>query len=336
MMKKNNILLLLIFSILLPIDAWSEEVNLYSARKEHLIKPLIELFEKETGITVNLVTAKAAQLHERILREGNNSPADVLLTTDAGNLWKASNVNFFQKINSNILLEKINQKYRDPQNRWFGLSLRARVIVYSLDRVSPNELKGYIYLADPRFKKRLLIRSSSNIYNQSLIAHMIAKYGEKTTEKWAKNLVNNFARDPAGGDRDQIKAVAAGDGDIAIVNSYYIVKMLDSDKKDLFKNLGIYFPSDKDMGVHVTISGAGLLKNAPNSINGSRLIEFLVSDKAQRLYAFTNYEYPVVKNIEVSKNLKYLGNFKEDTIDTSEYGRLANKAIKLADRVGWK
>jgi iron(III) transport system substrate-binding protein len=335
-MKKLNILFVVILSLFFFTQAWSDEVNLYSARKEHLIKPLINIFEKETGIKVNLVTAKAAQLHERILREGKNSPADVLLTTDAGNLWKASKQSLFQKINSDYLTGRIDSKYRDPDNKWFGLSLRARIIVYSLDRVDQNELRGYKYLSDPRFKSRILIRSSSNIYNQSLIAHMIAKYGEEVAEEWAEKLVNNFARSPAGGDRDQIKAIAAGEGDIAIVNSYYIIQMLNSDKKNIFNNLGIYFPRDKEMGVHINISGAGLLQNAPNHKNGKKLINFLLSDKAQKIYSFNNFEYPVVKNIEIPKLLKYLGNFKEDDIDTSEYGRLSKRAIKLADRVGWQ
>ena len=335
-MKKLNILFVVILSLFFFTQAWSDEVNLYSARKEHLIKPLINIFEKETGIKVNLVTAKAAQLYERIVREGKNSPADVLLTTDAGNLWKASKQSLFQKINSDYLTVRIDSKYRDPDNKWFGLSLRARIIVYSLDRVDQNELRGYKYLSDPRFKNRILIRSSSNIYNQSLIAHMIAKYGEEVAEEWAEKLVNNFARSPAGGDRDQIKAIAAGEGDIAIVNSYYIIQILNSDKKKIFNNLGIYFPRDKEMGVHINISGAGLLQNAPNHKNGKQLINFLLSDKAQKIYSFNNFEYPVVKNIEIPKLLKYLGNFKEDDIDTSEYGRLSKRAIKLADRVGWQ
>ena len=335
-MKKLNILFVVILSLFFFTQAWSDEVNLYSARKEHLIKPLINIFEKETGIKVNLVTAKAAQLYERIVREGKNSPADVLLTTDAGNLWKASEQGLFQKINSDYLISRIDSRYRDPENKWFGLSLRARIIVYSLDRVDQNELRGYKYLSDPRFKNRILIRSSSNIYNQSLIAHMIAKYGEEVAEEWAEKLVNNFARSPAGGDRDQIKAIAAGEGDIAIVNSYYIIQMLNSDKKKIFNNLGIYFPRDKEMGVHINISGAGLLQNAPNHKNGKQLINFLLSDKAQKIYSFNNFEYPVVKNIEIPKLLKYLGNFKEDDIDTSEYGRLSKRAIKLADRVGWQ
>ena len=335
-MKKLNFLFVVILSLFFFTKGWSDEVNLYSARKEHLIKPLINIFEKETGIKVNLVTAKAAQLYERIVREGKNSPADVLLTTDAGNLWKASKQGLFQKINSDYLTSRIDSKYRDPENKWFGLSLRARIIVYSLDRVDQNELRGYKYLSDPRFKNRILIRSSSNIYNQSLIAHMIAKYGEEVAEEWAEKLVNNFARSPAGGDRDQIKAIAAGEGDIAIVNSYYIIQMLNSDKKKIFNNLGIYFPRDKEMGVHINISGAGLLQNAPNHKNGKQLINFLLSDKAQKIYSFNNFEYPVVKNIEIPKLLKYLGNFKEDDIDTSEYGRLSKRAIKLADRVGWQ
>ena len=335
-MKQMNILMIFILFFFTTVKCWSEEVNLYSARKEHLIKPLMVLFEKETGIKVNIVTAKASQLHQRILREGNKSPADVMLTSDAGNLWKASKEQFFQPINSEILNTRIQSKYKDINNLWFGLSLRARIIVYSLDRVNENELVGYKFLSDPIFNNRILIRSSSNIYNQSLIAHMIAKYGEENTEFWAKGLVNNLARDPAGGDRDQIKAIAAGIGDLAIVNSYYIVKMLNSDNRVLFDSLGIYFPKDDDMGTHFNISGAGLLLNAPNPDNGKKLIEFLVSDKAQKIYAYTNFEYPVVNTIEVPNELKSLGSFEADSTNVYEYGRLSYKAIRLADRVGWK
>ena len=314
----------------------ADEINLYSARKEHLIRPLTDSFTEHTGIKVNIITAKAAQLHQRIMREGDNSKADVLLIVDAGNLWKASNDNLLQEINSDLLNARIKPKYKDPDNKWFGLSLRARIFVYSLDRVSKNELKGYKFLSNPIFKNRILIRSSSNVYNQSLIAHMIAKYGEGDIELWAKDLVNNFARDPAGGDRDQIKAIAAGIGDIAVVNSYYIINMLNSDDKGIFDSLGIYFPNDEDMGTHFNISGAGLLINAPNPDNGKKLIEFLASDQGQEIYSNINFEYPVVDYIEIPDVLKKLGSFKEDSINIYEYGRLSFKAIKLADRVCWK
>ena len=330
--KIITLLLLLTFTF----KAISEEVNLYSARKEHLIKPLTDKFTKKTGIKVNIITAKAPQLHQRIMREGKNSQADVLLTTDAGNLWKASNENLFQEINSNFLINRVPKKFRDINNEWFGLSLRARIIVYSLDRVSLDELRGYRYLSDPVFKNRILIRSSSNIYNQSLIAHMISKYGVDATEVWALGLVKNFSREPAGGDRDQIKGVAAGEGDIAVVNSYYIAKILNSDNKSLFDKLGIYFPSDETMGVHLNISGAGVLKHSPNSVNAIKFIEFLVSDEAQLIYANTNYEYPVVSEMEISYLLQSFGKYIEDNVLISEYGRLGSEAIKLADRVGWK
>tara|TARA_B100000686_G_scaffold355182_1_gene470752 strand:+ start:4122 stop:5300 length:1179 start_codon:yes stop_codon:yes gene_type:complete len=323
-------------SLFESFKADANEINLYSARKEHLIKPLTDSFTESTGIKVNIITAKAAQLHQRIVREGDSSKADVLLTVDAGNLWKASNDNLLQEINSNFLNSRIKSKYKDPNNKWFGLSLRARIIVYSTDRVKKNELIGYKYLANPIFKNRILIRSSSNIYNQSLIAHMISKYGINEAEKWAAGMVNNFARNPAGGDRDQIKAVAAGEGDIAVVNSYYIAKMLNSDNKDLFNSLSIYFPSDDDMGTHLNISGAALLKNAPNAENAIKFIEFLVSDKAQSIYSNSNFEYPVVENIEISDILQSFGIYTEDNILTSEYGKLGAEAIKIADRVGWK
>ena len=312
-----------------------DELNLYSARKEHLIKPLIELFEKETNIKVNLVTAKAAQLHQRILTESNNSIADVLLTTDAGNLWKADKANFFQSVNSEILNNRIDKKYRDENNKWWGLSLRARIFVYNTKTVKKDELKGYKFLSDPIFKSRILIRSSGNIYNQSLIAHMIEKYGMNSTEIWAKGLVNNFARDPAGGDRDQIKAVAAGVGDIAIVNSYYFAKLISSEKKDNFRNLKVHFPKDEIMGTHLNISGAGVMKNAPNLNSAIRFIEFLSSDKAQKIYSYINYEYPVVNSVGIPDSLKKWGIFYEDNVFSSAYGRHGRLAIQIADRVGW-
>ena len=314
----------------------ANEINLYSARKEHLIKPLTDNFTKSTGIKVNIITAKAAQLHQRLVREGSSSEADVLLTLDAGYLWKASNDNLFQEINSDFLNSRIKSKYKDPNNKWFGLSLRARIVVYSTDRVKTNELIGYKHLANPIFKNRILIRSSSNIYNQSLIAHMISIYGITEAENWAAGMVNNFARDPAGGDRDQIKAVVAGEGDIALVNSYYIAKMLNSDSKDLFNSLSIYFPNDEEMGTHLNISGAGLLKNAPNAENAIKFIEFLASDVGQSIYANSNFEYPVVDNIKIPIILQKLGRYTEDNILTNEYGKLGGEALKMADRVGWK
>ena len=334
---RNFLYILSVIALLFSINvAYSgEEVNLYSARKEHLIRPIIDLFEKRTHIKVNIVTAKAAQLHQRILSEGKNSPADVLLTTDAGNLWKAEKANFFQVINSTILNNKIDKKYRDLDNKWWGLSLRARIIVYNKNTVKKNELQGYKYLSDPIFKSRILIRSSGNIYNQSLIAHMIEKYGENITEHWAAGLKENFAREPAGGDRDQIKAVAAGEADIAIVNSYYFAKLINSEKKDSFKHLQVHFPVDKKMGVHLNISGAGVMVNAPNPENATRFIEFLTSDEAQKIYSYVNYEYPVVASVGIPETLKNWGIFHPDDISTTAYGKHGKLAIKIADRVGW-
>ena len=331
----NSFFLILSFMII-SFETFSDEINLYSARKEHLIKPLTDLFTKDTGIKVNIITAKAAQLHQRILREGENSQADVLLTSDAGNLWRAHNDKLLQSVSSDILDSKIDSKYKDPDNYWFGLSLRARILVYAAERVDKNKLLGYKSLANPEFKGRVLIRSSSNIYNQSLIAHMISKYGLVEAEKWAMGLVKNFARDPAGGDRDQVKALAAGEGDIAIVNSYYVANMMDTDKKNLFDKLRIYFPNDDFMGTHLNISGAAVLKNAPNVNNAIKFIEFLASDEAQYIYANINYEYPVVKEIKIPYILQEFGSYIEDNILTNEYGKLSSEAIKLADRVGWK
>ena len=335
-MRYFNSFFMVLSIFIMSFESFSEEINLYSARKEHLIKPLTDIFTINTGIKVNIITAKAAQLHQRILREGKKSQADVLLTVDAGNLWRAKNENLLQQVTSDILNAKVKAKYKDPNNTWYGISLRARIIVYATERVEKNKLLGYRNLSNPIFKDRILIRSSSNIYNQSLIAHMISKYGMEDAEKWAKGLVSNLARDPAGGDRDQIKAVAAGEGDIAIVNSYYIAKMLDSDNKTLFNSLSIYFPNDDIMGTHLNISGAAVLKNAPNVDNAIKFIEFLVSDEAQHIYANSNFEYPVVDGIEIPELLQNFGSYTEDNVLTSEYGKLSSEAIKLADRVGWK
>ena len=312
-----------------------EEVNLYSARKEHLIKPIIEIFEKDTNIKVNLVTAKAGQLHQRLLQEGKNSPADILLTTDAGNLWKAEEAGFFKAINSSFLINKINKKYRNENNKWWGLSLRARIVVYNPKKINGKELKGYKNLSNPIFKSRILIRSSGNIYNQSLVAHMIEKYGIESTENWARGLVDNFAREPAGGDRDQIKAILAGEGDIAVVNSYYFAKLLNSENNEIYKDLKVHFPKDDSMGVHLNLSGAGVMQNAPNSENAIKFIEFLASDKVQKIYSYVNFEYPVVSSIGVPNTLKVWGSFYPDDISTSAYGKNNKLAIQIADRVGW-
>ncbi|MCW8825797.1 MAG: extracellular solute-binding protein, partial [Gammaproteobacteria bacterium] len=235
-----------------------EELNLYSARKEALIKPLLDQFTQETGIKVNLVTGKADALLQRLKSEGRNSPADLLLTTDAGRLSRAKEAGLLQPITSEILSKEIPQHYRDPEGYWFGLSVRARPIIYSVERTDPAHLSSYEALSDPEWKQRICIRSSGNIYNQSLIASMIEADGMERTEQWANGLVTNFAKPPQGGDRDQIKAVASGRCDVAIANSYYYGMMVNSKKeseRQAALKTAIFWPNQNGRGTHVNISG---------------------------------------------------------------------------------
>jgi iron(III) transport system substrate-binding protein len=334
-MKK--LLFVLVILSLQQVNA--AEVNIYSARKEALIKPLLDKFTKETGINVNLVTGKADTLLKRIEVEGMNSPADILLTVDVARLVRTKEAGLFQTINSEVLENSIPEHYRDTDKQWFGLSLRSRVIVYAPDRVKEGELSSYEDLADSKWKDRVCVRSSSNVYNQSLVAAMVANEGVEKTEAWAKGLVNNFARPPKGGDRDQIKAVAAGVCDVALVNTYYLAGMLTSTQKDevaAAKKIKLFWPDQNGRGAHMNVSGAGILKPAKHKEEAIKLLEFLVSDEAQHWYAETNHEYSINENIESSPILKSWGTFKADNLNLSLLGKYNKDAVLLMDRAGWK
>jgi len=318
----------------------SNEVNVYSARKEKLIKPLLDKFTAETGIQTNLITAKADKLLTRLKNEGRNSPADLFITVDAGRLHRAKEKGVLQSID-NAAINKIVPAYlRDPDGQWVSLSQRSRVIFYAKDRVKPSELSSYEDLTSAKWKKRICIRGSSNIYNQSLVASMIASNGEAAAQTWANGIVNNMARPPKGGDRDQIKAAAAGQCDIAIANTYYYGKML-ANKKDpsqvaAAESMGIFWPNQNDRGVHMNVSGAGVAKYAPNKENAIKLLEFLVSPESQKWYAEVNYEYPVTQNAEISERLKSWGEFKADNVNLSQLGVNNILAVKIMDRAGWR
>jgi len=317
----------------------SPELNLYSARKEALIQPLLENFTAETGIKVNLVTGKADALLKRLKSEGRNSPADLLLTTDAGRLYRAKAAEVTQPFNSDLLNSVVPASYRDPENHWVGLSVRSRPILYVKGKVNPNELSTYEALADDKWKRRICIRSSSNIYNQSLIASMIVANGEAKTETWVKGLMANLARPPKGGDRDQIKAAAAGQCDIAIANTYYLAGMLNSDKEDeksAAMRMGVFWPNQSGRGAHVNISGAALTRYSQNPENAIRLIEFLASENAQQWYAERNGEYPVRAGVAIGDTLKAWGEFKADRLNLGRLGELNSPAVMLMDRAGWK
>jgi iron(III) transport system substrate-binding protein len=266
-----------VFSSLLSPLAMAEQVNLYSARKEALIKPLLDKFTTETGISVNLVTGKADNLITRLKSEGRFSPADLLLTTDVGRLYRAKQQGLTQKISESDVVNNVSENFRDQQGHWVGLSLRARPIMVSSERMDANSIKRLEDLTDPKYKGRICIRSSSNIYNQSMIAAMLSQLGEQATQAWANDLVKNFARPPQGGDRDQIKGVAAGQCDIAIANTYYLAGMLSSEdetQKSLANKVTVVWPNQDDRGAHVNISGVAIAKHAPNKDAARKLVDF--------------------------------------------------------------
>ncbi|WGZ89445.1 MAG: Fe(3+) ABC transporter substrate-binding protein [Candidatus Thiocaldithrix dubininis] len=326
-------------ALLASANVLAEEVNVYSAREEQLIKPLLDAFSKDTGIKVNLVTGDDDPLLERLKREGANSPADVLITADAGRLYRATQNGSLQAIQSAKLNQAVPANLRDPENRWFGLTYRARVIFYNKDKVKPNELSTYEALADPQWQGRVCVRSSNSIYNQSLLASMIQADGAAQAENWAKGLVNNFARAPAGGDRDQIKAVAAGQCDVALANTYYYAQMLygkDAAQKAAASKVGLFWPNQNNRGTHINISGAGVTTAAKNKENAIKLLEYMVLDDAQRWYSSTNGEFPVKPGITASPELQSWGNFKRDPVNLSVLGKNNAQAVMLMDKAGWQ
>lgn len=330
----------------------ADEVNLYSARKEDLIKPLLDRFTEQTGIQVNLVTGKADALLQRLKSEGINSPADLLLTVDAGNLHRAKEAGVTQPVDSEALTEAIPGNYRDPDGHWFGLSLRARPILYVEGQVDPSLLSTYEALAGPDWKGRICIRSSDNVYNQSLVASMISADGAEAAEAWAEGIVANMARPPKGGDRDQIKAAAAGQCDIAIANTYYLAGMLESSdagEREPAQKMAVFWPNQaannqaaaggtptEARGVHVNVSGAAVTKGAKHKDAAITLMEYLASPESQSWYAATNGEYPVRKGVEISPVLAEWGSFQADDLNLDQLGALNGEAVRIMDRAGWK
>lgn len=320
------------------LPAGAAEVNLYSARHYQTDERLYADFTEETGIAVNRIEGSDDELIQRIVSEGANSPADILITVDAGRLWRAEQAGIFQSVDSAVLNKRIPENLRHPDGKWFGFSQRARVIFYNKARVDPAGIDEYEDLADPKWKGQICIRSSGNIYNLSLLSSLIDVHGEAKAEEWARGVVANFARKPQGGDTDQLKAAAAGECGVAVANSYYYLRLLRSDKpedKAVAEKLGVIFPNQAGRGTHVNISGAGLAKHAPNRESAVKFLEYLASDSAQYYFANGNNEYPVVESgIEaVATNL--LGDFKADTISVAVYGENQPKAQMIFDRVGW-
>lgn len=315
------------------------ELNLYSSRHYQTDEALYNDFTKATGIKINRIEGKGDALIERIKSEGANSPADVFVTVDAGRLWRADQAGLFQPVESEVLDKAIPANMRHPDGHWFGFSQRARVIYFNKANVNPDGLVSYESLADPRWKGLVCIRSGSNIYNLSLMSSIIEAHGEEAAEKWAKGVVANFARQPQGGDTDQIRAVAAGECGISVGNTYYFVRLMRSDKpedKKVVEAVGMIFPNQDDRGTHVNISGAGVLKNAPNREEAVKFLEYLASEPAQRYFADGNNEFPVVEGVAPNSAVKSLGDFKEDSINVAVFGDKQPLSQKVFDRAGWK
>ncbi len=327
--------------VLLFISLNANEVNIYTHRHYPSDKILFKKFTQISGIKVNIVQANSDQIMKRLEEEGKYSPADLLLTVDVGRLYFAKEKDLFQPIRSKFLEEVIPLHLRDKEGYWFGVTKRARVLVYNIDSVDPKSLSTYEALTSKDYKGSILTRSSSNIYNQSLLASIIAHKGEKEAKAWAKGVRENFARKPTGSDRDQMRALAAGVGKIAIVNTYYVGQLINSDKfsdRAVAKMIGIFFPNqgENERGAHINISGIGVTKYAKNRDNAVKFIEFLCSPEAQKVFTSTNYEYPVNKNVAPSELLQSWGSFKEDSIPLYKLGQNNTKAIKIFDKVGWQ
>ena len=329
-----------IFAILCSViflkTSYSETLNLYSARQEVLMRDLIKSFEKKENIKINLISAKANQLIDKIEMEGEHTKADLLLTVDIARLLEAKNRNLFTQVKSKVLENNIPMEYRDHENKWFGLSLRSRIFVYHKDRVYKDELKGYIDLMENKWKSRILVRSSNNVYNQSLVSAMISNYGKNKTKNFLSNFKNNFARNPSGGDRDQIRAVVSGEGDLALVNSYYFIKMKKNDKNNKLKELRVHFPSDNEMSTHINISGAGIIKYSKNFSNAVKFLEYLTSDEAQKIYAEVNFEYPLKENIKLNKFMSSYSIPKKDDLNLNKIANFNKDALFMMGESGWK
>ena len=313
------------------------EVNVYSARHYDTDLALYERFTEQTGIDVNLIEGNSDGLIERIGNEGELSPADMLITVDAGRLWRAQQQGVFQPVASELLNERVPAHLREPGGHWFGLSKRVRVVVYNKAAGLPDGLADYEDLADERLRDKVCMRSSGNIYNLSLLGSLVEHHGEEAAEAWAKGVVANFHRSPQGNDTAQLRAVAAGECGVSVANTYYIGRLLgseDADDRAVADAVGVLFPNQDDRGAHVNISGAGVAKHAPNRANAVKFLEYLTSDFAQRLFAEGNNEYPVIG--DASGPIAGLGAFKEDAVNAAVLGTNQALAVRIFDRAGWQ
>ena len=340
-MKKITYLILI--SILFSCESVKEvqEVNLYSQRHYAVDELQYENFTKLTGIKVNVTKANADELIQRLKNEGEKTEADLFITVDVGKLWQAGDMGLLQKINSDIINPNINQSLQDKNNYWVPVTYSSRILVYSNERVDKSELSTYEDLASDKWKDRILVRSSSNSYNQALMSSLVANLGIEETQKWSAAIVKNFARNPKGNDRDQVKAIAAGQGDVAIVNSYYIGLLLSSQNEEELnagKSVSVFFPNqgENQRGAHINVSGIAITKNSKNKENAFKLIKYLQTDEAQKTYVNNTYEYSVNPSISPNEIVRGWGDFKMDDLDLNLLGSKRDEAIRIFDKSGWK
>lgn len=331
---------LLLTSVISSSLLAAQVVNLYSHRHYDVDRKLYAKFEKQTGIKVNVINASANLLIKKIQEEAQNTPADLLMTADVARLHEAKVKGLFQPIKSQIVEKLVPKHLMDKDRHWIAVTKRARIIAYNKDKVKKSELSTYEDLADPKWKGRVVTRSSSHPYNQSLIASIIANDGKENAKKWAAGLVKNFARTPRGNDVAQVISIANGIGDVAIVNTYYVGKMIANTKlpyqQEAAAQVGVFFPNQNDRGTHINISGLGITKYSKNVENATKFIEFLLSNEAQELFAAENFEYPVVKGVKISPVVTSFGEYKSDNLPLNALGEYNAQAVKIADEVGWK
>lgn len=322
-------------------QAIAQEVNVYSGRQEALIKPLLDKFTEQSGIKVNLVTGKGDALLSRIKAEGQFTSADIILVADVGRLVRAKNMGLTQALSSSVVVDAVDGKWFDNDKHWVALTKRARPIMIKKDTYVDDPIMQLADLTNAKFANRICIRSSSNIYNQSMVSALIEIWGEAKTLEWAKGLVNNFARSPKGGDRDQIKALVAGECSVAIANTYYLGGMLtskDTDTRKIADQVKVVWhdQGENAMGVHVNVSGGAIAKYAKNKENAEKLLAFMLTEPSQKWYADVNHEYPVLTNVSSSPELSALGKFTEQQVSLKNVGENNAKALMLMDKAGWK
>ncbi len=338
---KTNIIsfIFLTISFIFTPYIMAKEINIYSHRQPFLINPFLELFTQETGIKTNVVYSKKG-LAQRLKAEGENSPADLILTVDIGRLYIYDDLDLLLPIESKKLINNIPTYLRSPDNSWFGLSKRARVIVVDNEKIKDGDITTLEDLADSKWKGQICSRPGSHVYNRGIMASVLAEYGKEKAEEWARNLVANFAKRPQGNDRAQVKAIYEGECSIAIINNYYYGKLKfseDPEQRKWVENVRLIFPNqaEGDRGAHVNISGAGVAKYSKNKKEAIALLEFLTSEKAQKLYGEINFEYPVNPKVSPSEELQNWGEFREDNLPIIKIAELAPEAQKIIDRVGW-